>query len=511
MCKVRLGVVALCWVLIAGLAGWGQEGALQFGVTAEPETLDPHITMDNNSWRAIYYCYDRLVEYEGGSTRLRPGLAESWETSPDGLTYTFHLRRGVEFIDGTPFDAEAVKFNFERLLAIGKGPAGTFGFVDSVVVVDPYTVQFTLAAPFAPALSAFATDQGCIVSPGVMEHAEGGDWGQNWLSEHTAGTGPFYAAEWTHGLRLVLKRNPDYWGEPAKLAEVIIRYIPEPEDLRLLLEKGEIDLAEKLTVDQIESLRGTPGVRIFEGPSFACHYIYLNCQNQYLQDVRVRRAISYAIDYQGIVDYLWQGTAVRMEGPVPIGFAEHVPVYQYPTDPDRARALLEEAGYGEGFTLRIMHSPVVPEWRQMALVVQQNLAEIGIDVQIESYAWATLRAKLDQGDFDMSFGYWTPDYADADMFTWYWFYSKNWGLAGNRAWYKSAVMDDLVTAERVEVDPEARQRIFAGIQWLAVGDAPYVYLVQVKYQLPMREWVKGYVYNPMLLSMPNFNGMYIAK
>jgi len=132
-------------------------------------------------------------------------------------------------------------------------------------------------------------------------------------------------------------------------------------------------------------------------------------------------------------------------------------------------------------------------------------------VEVESYAWPTLRAKLDQGDFDMSFGYWTPDYADADMFTWFWFYSENWGLPGNRAWYKNEVMDELVTAERVETDPEERQRLFEGIQWLAVSDAPYVYLVQTKYQLPMREWVKGYVYNPMLLNMPNFNGIYIEK
>lgn len=510
MKKACVGILFLL-LLFAGATGWGSEDVLTMGITAEPETLDPHVTVDNNSWRAIYYCYDRLVEYDGGTTKLRPGLASSWEISPNGLTYTFHLRQGVQFIDGTTFNAEAVRFNFERLFAIGKGPVGTFEFIDSVDVVEEYTVRFTLKTPFAPALSAFATDQGCIVSPGVMAHEVEGDWGQDWLAGHTAGTGPLYAAEWIRGMRLVLRRNDNYWGEPAKLSQVILRYIPEPEDLRMLLEKGEIDIAETLTVDQIDSLKGGPGIRVFEGPSFACHYIYLNCQQPYLNDVRVRRAISYAIDYQGIVDYLWRGTAVRMEGPVPLGFAEHVPVYQYPYDPARAKALLKEAGYEKSFTLRIMHSPVVPEWRQMAIVVQQNLAEIGINVEVESYAWPTLRAKLDQGDFDMSFGYWTPDYADADMFTWYWFYSKNWGLPGNRAWYKNEVMDDLVTAERVEIDPGKRQGLFTGIQWLAVSDAPYVYLVQTKYQLPMREWVKGYVYNPMLLNMPNFNTIYIEK
>lgn len=504
-------MVTVGLVVLVGICGLAQDDVLTMGVTAEAETLDPHISIDNNTWRAIYYCYDRLVEYKGGTTELRPGLATSWDISDDGLTYTFHLRKGINFIDGVPFNAEAVKFNFDRLFGIGKAPSGTFEFLKTFEVVGDYVVRFTLNAPFSPALSAFATDQGCIVSPGVMEHEVQGDWAQDWLAGHSAGTGPFYAAEWTRGLRLVLERNDNYWQEPAKLSKVILKYIPEPEDLRLLLEKGEIDIAEKLTVDQIEALKGVKGIRVFEAPSFSCHYVYLNCQNPYLKDVRVRQAISYAIDYQGIVEYLWKNTAVQMEGPVPIGFAEHIPVYKYSQDLDRARSLLEEAGYGDGFTVRLMHSPTVPEWRPMALVIQENLAEIGITVEIESYAWATLRAKLDKGDFDMSHGYWTPDYADADMFTWFWFFSKNWGLPGNRAWYKNPVMDDLVTQERVEVNLQKRMELFRGIQWLGVSDAPYLYLLQANYQLPMRDWVKDYVYNPMLLNMPNFYGIYIKK
>ena len=512
---LKRSAVALVLVLGVGVllsvGALGQDDSFVFGVTAEAETLDPHISIDNNTWRAIYYCYDRLVEYDGSSTSLVPGLALSWDISSDGMHYTFRLREDVEFIDGTPLDAEAVRFNFERLLGIGKAPSGTFGFIDSVDVVDEYTVRVNMKSPFAPALSSFATDQGCIVSPGVMEYETDGDYGQDYLAEHTAGTGAFYASEWTHGLRLVLARNENYWRGTAELGEVVLRYIPEPEDLRLLLEKGEIDMAEKLTVDQIESLKDADGITVFEAPSFACHYVYLNCQNEYLKDVRVRQAISYAIDYQGMVEYLWKNTAVQMEGPVPIGFAEHIPVYQYHQDLDRAKALLEEAGYGDGFTLRLMHSPTIPEWRPMAVVIQENLAEIGITVEIESYAWATLRAKLDQSDFDMSHGYWTPDYADADMFTWYWFFSENWGLPGNRAWYKNPVMDDLVTQERLQVDQQRRLELFEGIQWLGTSDAPYLYLLQTNYQLPMREWVKGYVFNPMLLNMPNFYGMSVEK
>lgn len=486
---------------------------LVFGATGELRTLDPHVSVDNNAWRAIYYCYDRLVEYELGTTELAPGLAESWKVSPDGLTYTFYLRKGIKFIDGTPFNAEAVKFNFDRLLGMALAPSGTFGFIDRVDVVDDFTVNFILKEPFAPGVSAFATDQGNIVGPGVMDHEVNGDWGQDWLTEHSAGTGQFYVEEWTHGVRVVLARNDDYWGEPAKLEKVVIKYVPEAADLRMLLETGEVDIGEKLTVDQIEAMKGTPGVTVFEAPSFCCHYVYMNCQKPYLNDARVRQAISYAVNYDGIINDLWRGTATQMRGPVPMGLVGHDgTVFQYQQDLEKARELLAEAGYpGGGFTLKIMHAPVIPEWRPMALVIQEGLAEIGIEVEIESYAWATLRDKLDKGDFDMSHGYWTPDYADADMFTWFWFNSENWGLAGNRSWYKNAVMDELVTRSRTEVDPDKRLGLFRGIQWIGTSDAVYLYLLQTNYQIVMRDWVKGYIYNPMLLNMPNFPGMYIEK
>jgi len=509
---VMLSVALVAAFSLTALAS-PEDGVLVFGATGELRTLDPHVSVDNNAWRAIYYCYDRLVEFKLGTTELVPGLATSWDIADDGLTYTFHLGKGIKFIDGTPFNAEAVKLNFDRLFAMGLGPAGTFEFIDKVEVVDDYTVNIILKETFIPGISNFATDQGCIVSPGVMEHEVAGDWAQDWLAEHSAGTGPFYVDEWTHGVRVVLARNNSYWGEPAKMEKVSIRYIPEAADLRMLLETGEVDIGEKLTVDQIEAMKGTPGIAVFEAPSFCCHYVYMNCQRPYLNDVRVRQAISYAVNYRGIIDDLWQGTATQMQGPIPIGLVGHDEnVFQYHQDLEKARELLADAGYPDGgFTLKIMHAPLIPEWRPMALVIQEGLAEIGIKLEIESYAWATLRDKLDKGDFDLSHGYWTPDYADADMFTWYWFYSQNWGLAGNRSWYKNVVMDKLVTQSRIEVDPDKRLALFQGIQWIAVSDAIYLYLLQTDYQIVMRDWVKGYVYNPMLLNMPNFPGMYIEK
>ncbi len=504
--SVAISVLIIGIFFTVGLAQAEQEDTLVFASAAEVRTMDPHITMDNTAWRSIYYCYDRLVELKGSSTDIQPGLAESWEVSSDKKEYTFELREGIEFSDGTPFNAEAVKFNFDRLLELGSAPSGLFKVVSSVDVIDEHTVRFTLEHPFAPFIKTLATNQASIASPGIMEHEEDGDYAQDWLALNTAGTGPFYLESWERGRRMVLKGKEDYWGKPAKLNQVIIRFISEASEIRMLLERGEVDMSTSLTIDQMEAIRGTKGIRVVEKPSFMCQYIYLNNQNEYLKDVKVRQAISYAVDYDGIIESLYRGHATQMRGPIPKGLAGHSEeVYQYHQDFGKGRELLEEAGYEDGFTVEVMVSPTVPEWSKMATVIQDNLSKMGIDLEIRNYAWPTLRDKLDRGDFDMSFGYWTPDYPDADMFTWYWFLSDNGGLAGNRSFYDNQVMDELVTMERREINRDKRMALFEGIQWIAVSDAVYVYLLQANHQVAMRDRVKGYEYNPMLLRMPNFN------
>jgi peptide/nickel transport system substrate-binding protein len=224
--------------------------------------------------------------------------------------------------------------------------------------------------------------------------------------------------------------------------------------------------------------------------------------------VKVRRAISYAIDYQGIIKGVRKGRAVQMRGPIPQGMAGHdKTVFQYTRDVARARQLLAEAGHPQGFELSLLIDPGVREWADIATIVQANLAEMGVRVKIEGYARPTMRARLDKANFDMATGFWTPDYPDADMFTWFWFYSKNGGLAGNRSFYSNPRMDQLVVAQRQEPDPAKRMQMFRQIQKIAVDDAVYVYLHQPVYRIAMRKSVQGYVYNPMLLFMPNFSGI----
>lgn len=506
-----VAVALLAFPMPAGSAQATPQDVLIFGTTSDVETMDPQVTVDNIAWRAIYYCYDRLVQLKGGTTEVVPQLAESWTSSADGKTFTFRLRKGVKFVDGTPFDAKAVASSFTRMFKMGKGAAGLWdGILDAsgITVVDPFTIRFTLKTPFAPFLGSLATDQASIVSPGVMKHETGGDLAQAWLAGNSAGTGPYVLKEWRRGERIVLERNPAYWGARPALRQVILRNIPDPAVLRDLLERGEVDMGETLTDDQLDAIKGKPGITVFEAPSFQATYLYLNNRNRYLENVKVRRAISYAIDYQGIIRGVKKGRAVQMRGPIPQGMAGHdKTVFQYYRDLATARRLLAEAGHPQGFELSLLIDPGIREWADVATIVQANLAEVGIKVKIVGFARPTMRAKLDKADFDMATGFWTPDYPDADMFTWFWFYSKNGGLAGNRSFYSNPRMDELVVAQRQEPDPAKRMQLFRQIQKIAVDDAVYVYLHQAVYRIPMRSSVKGYVYNPMLLYMPNFSGI----
>ncbi|MFQ5793459.1 MAG: ABC transporter substrate-binding protein [Candidatus Bipolaricaulia bacterium] len=482
-----------------------------FGTTSETRTVDPQDSVDNISWRSIYYNYDRLVRYKGSTTEVEPMLAVGWDISPDGKTYTFHLREGVKFIDGTPFNAEAVKFSFTRLLELGLAASGLLkGIVDleGIEVVDEYTFRFHLNFPFAPFLGSLASDQASIVSPGIMEHEVNDDYARAWLAEHTAGTGPFHLTEWRRGDVMILKRNDAYWGPAPHFKEVHIKFVPDPAVLRDTIEVGDIDMGETLTADQLDALSTTPGLRVIEEPSFLASYLYMNNQREFLSNPLVREAISFAIDYEGIIEGVTLGRAIQMRGPIPKGMDGHdETVFQYSRDLERARQLLELAGHPDGFEIGLLIDPGFPDWVAIASIVKANLAEIGIKVNIDGFARATMRDMLDKGDFDMATGFWTPDYPDADMFTWFWFLSENWGLAGNRSFYDNRWMDELVVAQREETDPTKRLEIFKKIQTIAVADAAYVYLYQANYRLAMRDNVKGYVYNPMLLNMPNFDTM----
>jgi len=288
---------------------------------------------------------------------------------------------------------------------------------------------------------------------------------------------------------------------------VVIKIIKEASARRLQLEKGDIDIAEELPVDQIKAMRGKQGVTIVDEPSFYVTYLYLNNTKKPLDNPKVRRAISLAVDYKGIIKGIMLGQAVQMRGPIPLGMWGHDPkVRQFNYRPKRAKKLLAEAGV-KNVKLGYLYAKTDPTWEPIGLVLQQNLAAVGIKLELQKLAYPTMRQHLNTGDFDIAVGNWTPDYADPSMFMNFWFDSARHGLPGDRAFYTNKKVDKLIRAGAVANSQAKREKLYGEAQKIVVRQAPYVYLFQRNYQFAMRSDVKGYVYNPMLLQIWNLSTM----
>lgn len=501
--------LSLLWVPMAGAAG---QETLVVGVSSDIHTLDFSVSSDNYDWRQIYPCYDRLVKYKvvggKGSTEVEPQAAESWTVSDDGTVWTFKIRKGIAFDDGTPLDAAAVKFSFERTLTIGKGPADNIGAIKSMRIVDPYTLEVTLKNAYGPFLQTLATDGASIANPNIKKHEKEGDLAQAWLAENTDGSGPFKLAEWTRGQRAVLEAKPNYWGGAPKVKRVVIRFMAESADRRMALERGDIDIAENILIDQIPALEKNPDVVVNRYPSQLVEYVYINNQKAPLVNPKVRQALCYAVDYKGIIDYVLQGNGVQMRGPVPKGMWGHKSdLFQHTRDAAKAKSLLKEAGFGSGLNLTLIYSERRSSWEQIATILQSNFAEIGVTLKLELMANPTLRDRVDKGDFELCLGAWSPDFADPFMFMNFWFDSKLWGLPGNRSFYKNDEVDGLIRKAASISDQGQRTELYEKAQDIIMEEAPYIFLYQVQTIVPMRKNVKGYVYNPMLESMYNFESI----
>ncbi len=481
---------------------------LIISIPAEAGTLDPGVSMDNAAWRITYPAYERLVAYDGSSTNVVPSLAKEWKISDDGKTYVFFLNEGHKFADGTEVTADAVKFSFERTLSIGKGPSGLYEIIDNITVRDPYTVVFELKNEFPPFLSTLAANYGSIVNPKVMEQEKDGDLAQGYLSANTMGSGPYQLEEYNKGQYYKLTANPHAAVQP-KIPSVYFRISSDVSEARISLEKGEVDIADGIPVDQLEKVGAADGVTVVTEPSLLVDYVYMNIGKgaEALKSKEFRQGISHAIDYQSILDHSLQGYASRFVGPVPEGLWGHDPngkVYDY--DQEKAKQLIAQSGF-EGAELELLYSDNKTYWEEFALAIQDNLDKVGVKVKLNKVAYPTMREKIDAGEFDLCLGVWSPDYGDPYMFMNYWFDSDNWGLAGNRSFYKNDQVDKLIREAASISDQAQREQLYKQAQEIINEDAVYIYIAQRQFTLPMREEVKGFIYNPMLEGMYNLADM----
>ncbi|WP_036666547.1 ABC transporter substrate-binding protein [Paludibacterium yongneupense] len=504
----RITVIAATLLLALGATATAlaatPPGVLVIGKAADPQTLDPAVTIDNNDWTVTYPSYQRLLRYKGGSTSVEGDLASSWSSSPDHLSWTFVLKSGQRFDDGTPVTAEAVKQSFERMLKIGQGPADAFPKGLAVSVPKPGVVKFTLPTPFAPFLYTLANDGAAIINPKAVAQNAGDD-GRAWLARNTAGSGPFRLVSWQKGQSLVLAPNPYYGGPKPALSKVVVKIIGEASTRRLQLERGDLDIAEELPVDQLEALKHTSGVTVGAYPSLRVTYLYLNNRKSPLSNPALRRAISYATDYDGIIKGVLQGKAKQMRGAIPQGLWGYDPhAMQYGFDLKRAREALDRAGTKPA-TLSFLYSDRDPNWEPIGLALQANLAKLGITLTMEKLANATMRDRVGKADYDISIGNWSPDFADPYMFMNYWFETAKAGLPGNRAFYTNAQVDAQLVRAATLTDQKQRTQLYQSAQKTIIGEAPYVFLFQKNYEVALRSSVKGFVFNPMLEQVFNLD------
>jgi len=484
--------------------------SLVIAKAADPQTLDPGITMDNNDWTITYPLYQRLVAYEvsedgRGLTSVKGELAKSWRVSEDGLQWVFELAEGQNFSDGTPVDAKAVEYSFKRLFALGQGPAAPFPEGTQIEATGVMQVTFTLPSAFAPFLYTLAIDGASIVNPSVA--TQEGSEGTTWLSNHSAGSGAYMLENWERGQSLTLKPNPYYGGEKPAIDTVRIDIVPEDSVRRLRLEAGDVDIAEELSVEQLAPLAQNEAIDVKIFPSLSVTYLYLNNARAPFDDVHVRRAASYAIDRAAIAENILGGNGMPLDGPVPEGmWSKTETITTYPFDLDKAQAELRQAEATKR-SINLLYSDRDPLWEPIAIAAQAYLSMIGFEVNLEKLANATFRDRLQTGDFDMALGNWSPDFSDPFMFMNYWFDSSLHGLAGNRSFYSNKDVDELLQQAVRITDQDERSRLYAQVQEIVTDEAAYIYLYQKDFRVAMGKHVAGYVFNPMLENIYNLQDM----
>ena len=487
-----LALLAVTPLFAAGQQeGGGEEEAQELIILSQSDvvSLDPHGSNDSPSSNVRTKIYDNLV-YFNEDMELQAGLATEWEPV-DELTWEFTLREDVTFHDGTEFTAEAVKANLERVIDpdMASQRAFLFTMLDEITVVDDFTVQISTDFPFAPLLSHLAHDAAGMASPAALEEA-------GYDEVEPIGTGPYRFVSWDPGNEVILERNADYWGEQPNPERVVFRVVPEESTRLALIERGDAHVAEILQPASMERVDASDGMNLELFPSLSLNYIGFNVDKEPFDDPRVRRAISMAVDVQAMIDGIVEGAGSRAIGPISeavVGY--HPDLEPLPYDTDMAADLLAEAGLEDGFSTTLWTNDN-PTRIAIAEIVQNNLAELNIDVEIEVLEWGAYLDQTAEGLHDMFILGWVTVTGDADYGMYALLHSSNVGAPGNRSFYRNDRVDELLDQGRRETDPEDRVGLYHEVQEILIDEAPMLNLYHPQWMIALADEVEGYSHHP---------------
>ncbi|RRH77345.1 ABC transporter substrate-binding protein [Falsigemmobacter faecalis] len=472
-------------------------------------SLDPAEAFEFSGVNIINNTYDSLIELDPNKPgELIPGLAESWDVSEDGLTFTFKMKEGITFASGNPVRAEDAAWSLQRVIKLNKTPAfvlAQFGFtpenVEEMIKADGDTVVITLAKPFAPSMfynCLTAGLAGIVDKETVMANEVNGDMGNEWLKSNSAGTGAYVLRSFKPQDSYVLDRRDGYWRGDAKLKRVRVNHIPESATQRLQLEKGDIDIARGLSNTDVAGLEGKADVKVEEAPKGYIYYIAANQKNEILKKPEVMDALRWAVDYKGITDTVLKGQMMVQQGFLPAGYLGSLDETPYSLDVAKAKELLAAAGYPNGFevTMTVRNDQLRME---MAQAIQNTLGQAGIKVTLKPGAGAEVLGDYRARNHELTLQSWGPDYPDphtnASTFAWNPDNADEAKLTGVLAWRNAWDPGELtaaVDAAVVERDTETRKAMYEDMQRKFRDDSGFVPMFQEIAQTALRANVSGF-------------------
>jgi peptide/nickel transport system substrate-binding protein len=497
---IAAGTASFATLALGGIADAQSRKILVIASNQDIPNFDPHIATGYSASMLLRNTYDSLVRVEGNPPKPVPHLAASWTVSPDGTEYVFKLNPAAKFSDGSPVTAEAVQYSFNRLLRLNKGNAWMIaGIVDenSVQPVDAQTVRIKLVQPFVAFLQVLPWVW--VVNSKEVEANKGSDDGQTYLRSNIAGSGAFRVRRAEPGNLYEFERVANGWKQGGgNLTGAIWKITRETSSQRLMLQRGEAHIAVDLTSEDMDAIKGRPNVVSVIEPEYRTFGIKMNTKHGPLADVNLRKAISYAFNYQAMLDS--GGYAKLMTGPLPDGIFGHDPSLQvYRTNMEKAKEYLSKSKYPNGgIKLTIAHVSGLEQQRRWSLVLLDNLKQLNIELDVKPMIWPDMvgLTRSPETTPDFFCVYQTANYGDPDNIAFAAYHSSRNGNWQNPV-YSNPKVDDLIMRARAEIDEEKRKALYKEFQQVVVDDAPDIFGVLENRKLALRAEVQNFRFTPV--------------